>query len=72
MRTTASAGKIRQSYEFIKANRNRFDVRTMCQHEPSRKLLGQRGCGIIFQQPQKRTHQEEDLQNSRACTGRDI
>ena len=31
MRTKASAGKIRQTYEFIKANHNRFDVRTMCQ-----------------------------------------
>jgi hypothetical protein len=30
MRTKASAGKIRQTYEFIKANRKRFDVRTMC------------------------------------------
>src|SRR5258708_10095123 len=30
MRTKASTGKIRQTYEFIKANRNRFDVRTMC------------------------------------------
>jgi hypothetical protein len=30
MRTRASTGKIRQTYEFIKANRNRFDVRTMC------------------------------------------
>ena len=30
MRTKASAGKIRQTYEFIKANRNRFYVRTMC------------------------------------------
>jgi hypothetical protein len=29
MRTKASTGKIRQTYEFIKANRNRFDVRTM-------------------------------------------
>jgi hypothetical protein len=30
MRTKASTGKIRQIYEFIKANPNRFDVRTMC------------------------------------------
>jgi hypothetical protein len=30
MRTQASRGKIRQTYEFIKANRKRFDVRTMC------------------------------------------
>ena len=30
MRTKANTGKIRQIYEFIKANRNRFDVRTMC------------------------------------------
>ena len=30
MRTQASTGKIRQTYEFIKANRKRFDVRTMC------------------------------------------
>ena len=30
MRTKASTGKIRQTYEFIKANRNRFDLRTMC------------------------------------------
>src|SRR5712671_2228040 len=30
MRTKASTGKIRQIYEFIKAQRNRFDVRTMC------------------------------------------
>ena len=30
MRTKASTGKIRRTYEFIKANRNRFDVRTMC------------------------------------------
>lgn len=30
MRTKASTRKIRQTYEFIKANRKRFDVRTMC------------------------------------------
>ena len=30
MRTKASTGKIRQIYEFIKANQNRFDVRKMC------------------------------------------
>src|ERR1700691_2278134 len=30
MRAKASTGKIRQTYEFIKAHRNRFDVRTMC------------------------------------------
>lgn len=30
MRTKASTGKIRQTYEFIKAHRKRFDVRTMC------------------------------------------
>src|ERR1700674_2854954 len=30
MRAKASPGTIRQTYEFIKANRNRFDVRTMC------------------------------------------
>ena len=30
MRTKASAGKIRQTYEFIKANRKRFDIPTMC------------------------------------------
>src|ERR1700692_4363952 len=30
MRAKASTGKIRQTYEFIKANRSRFDVRTMC------------------------------------------
>ena len=30
MRAKASTGKIRQTYEFIKANRRRFDVRTMC------------------------------------------
>src|SRR5277367_4853136 len=30
MHTKASTGKIRQTYEFIKANRNRFDIRTMC------------------------------------------
>jgi putative transposase len=30
MHTKASTGKIRQTYEFIKAQRNRFDVRTMC------------------------------------------
>jgi putative transposase len=30
MHTKASTGKIRQTYEFIKANRKRFDVRTMC------------------------------------------
>src|SRR6202041_3422445 len=31
MRAKASTGKIRQTYEFIKAHRNRFNVRTMCQ-----------------------------------------
>ena len=30
MRTKANTGKIRQTYEFIKAHRKRFDVRTMC------------------------------------------
>ena len=30
-RHETSTGKIRQTYEFIKANRNRFDLRTMCQ-----------------------------------------
>src|SRR5580692_6694750 len=30
MRTKASTGKIPQIYEFIKAYRKRFDVRTMC------------------------------------------
>ena len=30
MRAKASTGKIRQTYEFIKAHRNRFDTRTMC------------------------------------------
>lgn len=30
MRAKASTGKIRQTYEFIKAHRNRFNVRTMC------------------------------------------
>jgi len=30
MRTKASTGKIRQIYEFIKANQNRFEVRKMC------------------------------------------
>jgi putative transposase len=30
MRTKASTGKIRRTYEFIKANRNSFDVLTMC------------------------------------------
>jgi len=30
MRMTASTGKIRQTYEFIKTHRKRFDVRTMC------------------------------------------
>jgi putative transposase len=30
MRTKARTGKIRQTYEFIRTNRNRFDVRTMC------------------------------------------
>jgi hypothetical protein len=30
MRTKASTGKVRQTYEFIKAQRSRFDVRTMC------------------------------------------
>jgi hypothetical protein len=30
MGAKASAGKIRQTYEFIKAHRNRFDIRTMC------------------------------------------
>src|ERR1700678_4178428 len=30
MRANASTGKIRQTYEFIKAHRNRFNVRTMC------------------------------------------
>jgi hypothetical protein len=28
MRTNASTGKIRQTYEFIKANRKRFDAST--------------------------------------------
>jgi hypothetical protein len=31
MRTKASTGKIRQTYQFMTANRSRFDVRTMCQ-----------------------------------------
>src|ERR1700735_545382 len=31
MRAKASTGKIGQTYEFIKAHRNRFNVRTMCQ-----------------------------------------
>ena len=31
MRAKASTGKIRQTCEFIKAHRNRFNVRTMCQ-----------------------------------------
>jgi hypothetical protein len=30
MRKQARTGKIRQTYEFVKANRKRFDVRTMC------------------------------------------
>jgi putative transposase len=30
MGAKASTGKMRQTYEFIKAHRNRFDVRTMC------------------------------------------
>jgi hypothetical protein len=30
MRAKASTGKIRQTYEFIKAHRNRFNIRTMC------------------------------------------
>jgi hypothetical protein len=29
MRTKASTGKIHQAYQFVKANRSRFDVRTM-------------------------------------------
>ena len=30
MRKKASTGKIRLTYEFIKAHSSRFDVRTMC------------------------------------------
>ena len=30
MRAKAITGKIRQTYEFIKAHRNRFNIRTMC------------------------------------------
>jgi hypothetical protein len=30
MHSKASTGKIRQTYEFIKAHRKRFDTRTMC------------------------------------------
>jgi hypothetical protein len=30
MRARASPGKIRQTYEFIKTHRNRFNIRTMC------------------------------------------
>lgn len=39
------------------------------ERESPRQLLGQCGCGIIFQQPEERTYQEEDLQESRARTG---
>jgi hypothetical protein len=38
----------RQTYEFMKANRNRFDVRTMCrvlQKAPSGQYAGLQGSG---------------------------
>lgn len=47
MRTKVSTGKVRQTYEFIKANRNRFDVRTMCRVPE----VAPSGCYVWLQEP---------------------
>ena len=43
--------------------------RPRAQHEQAGKLLGQRGCGILLQQFEKRTHQKADRQEQRRGYG---